>query len=826
MSSISSSFNGTPILRGNFIWFSAAMTTSGIPATGAKVYFSASTVSFMANDITYHLRVPSSVVTYSSSATKASTVFDGETRTWQITAPTSGLSGNVLLSGLAYQVPVDLPRGINPIAWTGTFGSDMPGLSVKWHWGAAVYTYFTSNLAALGLKTVDDPYADSQYSSSDPAGTPEKYASFVTGGATGGGGANYTGEQSGNATVSTFGPPVDFSSHHRGGAEAVDDVNGQPNFGSSGPRRVVVTDVNGDGRVDLLVADGGLALHAGLGNGRFGPRTALSASFAADVVIGDLNGDGFPDLVAPAGNYLLVFLGDGRGGFSLVNQFFAGDQGVASLALVDVDGDGLLDIVATEFGTDLDVWYGTGGGNFTSGTPYPVDTTAGPVAVADLNGDGRPDAVIATSNGVAVLLNKGGRAFASAMQVAVGAPIFQIALGDMNGDGKIDIVAAEDLNANVYVLLGTGTGRFKPPLGFAAGGTGQYGIALGDLNGDGKLDVVVISRYQNSASILFGTGTGALGAPLTFFTGVLPTSVTIADVNGDGKPDVLVPAREDITVLISNGDGTFVTTPTFDFSAASLFPNAVRLADLNGDGKLDVVTANAMASVSVALGMGNGDFGPSTQYAAGSARDVAVGDVNGDGKLDLVTANSPDNTVSVLAGNGDGTFGPPTSFPAGSEPCSVVISDANGDGLPDRIVANAGSRNVSVLISLGGGQFAPAVNYSTNGTPSSVVAGDLNGDTKPDIIVACLGTDTVSVFLNAGNGTFAAPQMIGGFGGPCSLALADLNGDGRLDLVVANGRLRSVAILLARIIHECSRLVHQVGYQFAATIASALAWAP
>jgi len=118
---------------------------------------------------------------------------------WVTTVP-SGIKGNTFLSGLSYLVPANLPGGIKNVTWSGTISIDTPGVSVNWQWGAAVYTNFSTAYNALGVKPVDDKTA-SQYKNSDHAGTPENFKPFVIGGATGGGGNNYTGGLSGTASV-------------------------------------------------------------------------------------------------------------------------------------------------------------------------------------------------------------------------------------------------------------------------------------------------------------------------------------------------------------------------------------------------------------------------------------------------------------------------------------------------------------------------------------------------------------------------------------------------------------------------------------------------
>ena len=62
-----------------------------------------------------------------------------------------------------------------------------------------VYTTFDTTYNELGVKPVDDNQA-SQYKNSDHAGTPENFKAYVIGGATGGGGSNFTGSYSGTGS--------------------------------------------------------------------------------------------------------------------------------------------------------------------------------------------------------------------------------------------------------------------------------------------------------------------------------------------------------------------------------------------------------------------------------------------------------------------------------------------------------------------------------------------------------------------------------------------------------------------------------------------------
>lgn len=199
---ITSNFNGTPIPSGDYIWFNANVTAKGIPSTGATIFFQNSTIHYG----TTTLVVPNAQITFSPSTTCATTTFNTATNTWITTVPISG-SDEILLSGLPYKLTDSLAGGTNPVTWTGTFTSKTAGITVNWKWGAAVYTTFSSDYNLLNIKPTHG--ASCSYNNSDHAGTPEGtdptsgqlFKSFVTGGARGGGGSNFTGSWSGTVSV-------------------------------------------------------------------------------------------------------------------------------------------------------------------------------------------------------------------------------------------------------------------------------------------------------------------------------------------------------------------------------------------------------------------------------------------------------------------------------------------------------------------------------------------------------------------------------------------------------------------------------------------------
>ena len=192
-SSITASFDGTPIPAGRTIWFNSVLKVSGLKSAPVTIQFQDVTIQSADGQIS--VPVPDAEVTFSPTETTASTTFTG---TWVTTAP-FGLPGNTFFTGAAFPVTTALPGGIKNVTWSGRIISDAPGVAVQWRWAAAVYSSF-GDLDSLGVKPVDDNKA-SLYKNSDHAGTPENVRQLVVSGARGGGGSNFTGSYSG--TVKT-----------------------------------------------------------------------------------------------------------------------------------------------------------------------------------------------------------------------------------------------------------------------------------------------------------------------------------------------------------------------------------------------------------------------------------------------------------------------------------------------------------------------------------------------------------------------------------------------------------------------------------------------
>jgi hypothetical protein len=209
---ISSNYNDTAIAAGNTVWFSSIFTASGLSATKpVTVRFVDQEIKFTVNGTAYDVLVPNAVVTFSPATKTATTTYDIATQTWVTNVPSTGLAGNIFLSGLGFAAPAGgLPGGIKSVTWEGDFLTDTPGVRINWQWAAAVYdntkapapfpSGFSVDYNPVAVKPVDDHKA-SVYQNADHAGTPENYKPYVIKGATGNGGANDTGDLSPPASV-------------------------------------------------------------------------------------------------------------------------------------------------------------------------------------------------------------------------------------------------------------------------------------------------------------------------------------------------------------------------------------------------------------------------------------------------------------------------------------------------------------------------------------------------------------------------------------------------------------------------------------------------
>jgi hypothetical protein len=521
----------------------------------------------------------------------------------------------------------------------------------------------------------------------------------------------------------------------------------QPYTAGPSPQAVAAADFNGDGIPDLVVANGGdyfglfkgVSILLGMGDGTFQPAQnyTVDTGSPASVAVKDFNGDGILDLaVADADSSsspgrVNILLGNGDGTFRAGQSYSVGSSPQA-VAVGEFNGDGHSDLAVTNtiFGT-VSLLLGKGDGtfraaiNYAAGGQIPYTGVVSSVAVRDFNRDGVPDLVVVNYYSVSVMLANGDGTFQMPHTYAQPGS-GSVAVGDFDGDGILDLAVTGESNqsSTVSILLGNGDGTFRQGAIFANGTRlGVNAIAVGDFNGDGKADIVTTNfAYiiptrgipggvtESDVRVFLSNGDGTFQAAQIYSVPEgNPIFATVGDFNGDGVPDL---------VVADGGNAWFPGT-----------------------------------TVSILLGKGDGSFQGARSYPVGNMpRSVAVGDINGDGIPDLVVAayGYPSGTVNILLGNGDGTFGASQSYTVGYDPARVVLVDFNGDGKLDLAVAHVnGNGTVSIALGNGDGTFQAAQDYAFGWGLGDLGVGDFNGDGYPDLAVPGYGDPgNVTILLN------------------------------------------------------------------------------
>lgn len=399
----------------------------------------------------------------------------------------------------------------------------------------------------------------------------------------------------------------------------------------SRPSGSAAGDLDGDGKPDVVVANGqdgtlwiyqNISTNGSLSGTSFAPPVILSLpGTPSRVVLADLDGDGRLDIITTdvANNRVSVFQNLGSPGVITTNSFgarvdFPTGQQPFAVAVRDLNRDGLPDLVtANSADNTISVLQNTGaaGGITTNSFAAHVDFAAGlspqEVAIGDLDGDGRPD-IAATSIGEGTVyvyqnLSAGGplttNSFASPVVLTTTGGGEDVAIADVDGDGKPDLLVTGyvpqviSLFQNVSTPGSLATNSFGPRLDFSTGGR-AHRLALGDLDGDGRPDIAVTTELPSQLVIFQNLSTpgslsaNALAAPVALANGWNPAALTMVDLDGDGRPDLVSCASYDGDIWVYQNEAPFGSTPVLP----SILVQPTNLTvTVNGTGDFTVVAA-------------------------------------------------------------------------------------------------------------------------------------------------------------------------------------------------------------------------------------------
>lgn len=296
--------------------------------------------------------------------------------------------------------------------------------------------------------------------------------------------------------------------------------DGQGNLGaakvlvSTGkPDAVVTGDFTSDGKPDLLVGDsanGKTSLLVGDGSGGFAAATVVVNTASRSMLAHDLDGDGKLDLVI-AGASASVLMGTGTGTFKAAKTF-SGYGSMYFVAVGDLNRDGRPDVVGVGYEavskTDIvSLLLGDGTGNFSlAPSKQSILSASYSITVGDLDGDGQQDVVVGHEGSLNVhwLLGDGQGGLGGPVgSGSGGGPCKALFIRDLDLDKKPDLITVNWFDSSISILRGDFPGnelnRTLPPIKF---GKSPFGGVMADMNNDGMPDLVIPD---------YGTGVNKVG---------------------------------------------------------------------------------------------------------------------------------------------------------------------------------------------------------------------------------------------------------------------------------------------------------------------------
>jgi hypothetical protein len=396
-----------------------------------------------------------------------------------------------------------------------------------------------------------------------------------------------------------------------------------PTGSDSTPFSIAVSDFNKDNRLDIaVVAYGTNNIDILLGHPTNDVPILLgdyyedflyqitylrgSSSLPYSVAVGDLNGDGLMDIVVANSGHenLGILLGYGNGTFTDETTYSIGVGSSPRHVLIsDFNKENQSDVTLTNTLNDnITVLLGNGNGTFATEMIYSTGSESNPttLAISNLNNDEYIDLVVANEgiNTIGIFFGFDYIVFAKqkSNKGGDGSDPTSVAIGDFNKDGHLDIVCTLYGNDNVGVFLGYGNGSFTPITTYSnVPSSRPWGVAVGDFDNDKQLDITVANWGTDNIGVLLGYGNGTFVEPILYSTssGSRPAAINVGDFNNDHCLDIVAAnyGGNSIAVFLGYGNGTFQDVLLLSAGQGSR-PASVTVFDINNDTQFDIIVAN------------------------------------------------------------------------------------------------------------------------------------------------------------------------------------------------------------------------------------------
>ncbi|HEX6226622.1 MAG TPA: FG-GAP-like repeat-containing protein, partial [Chryseolinea sp.] len=317
-------------------------------------------------------------------------------------------------------------------------------------------------------------------------------------------------------------------------------------------------------------------------------------------------------------------------------------------------------------------------------------------------------------------------------------------------------------------------------------------LDVGDYTNDGKMDMLIFGgRIFNGIEVgltnalLEKVPTGwtqhAAGAPTIPDAG---TSV-FYDINGDHLIDlyqhgfIYSASKYETNVLLNNGNKTF-SSATNIFTADDV--GILEVWDYDRDNDLDFYVTQPGQPNSLIKNNAEGAFVADTKQSACCDRSIVPGDYDNDGDEDIVHFDRTSNNFTLLL-NTEKSLVPNTNFPVSGGRMQKL--DYNGDGFPDLLfLADNAYDAKSKLFKNQGPDAEGEIQFKLirdNFPTGDVTVNTADYDHDGDLDIFFTGTPCV-MYNNLGDDDFKETKLLNFSAGANNTKWVDFDGDGDLDL--------------------------------------------